>query len=305
MKKRKFKRTSDRKLSASDLLVLDFLWTWKVACTPMLGELAFRGKSAWWTYKALRQLQSERYIQLLPRGKNLELELWALTDIGFEVVLMDRDDLMFHRYKPHAPAHDYLATCLQLGDLWLAPAPKRFFTEQMLSSLAPVNFPKCLRHKEGHIPDGITLLEGALNKTYVGYEVDINLKEEERYVNTFQYYETNKDVALVFWLVRNEWMVQRIVEIYNESIRRFNDKLITKFCFIYLDEFKSKVWGAEVRMGKYKGHTLRKLHANLMQSLGKLPPNFGQKEMRAVFFPKYKSPQKTIICPKTPVAEVY
>lgn len=295
LKKRKFKRTSDRKLSVRDLSVLDFLWTWKVASTPMLGEMAYKGKSAWWVYKALKQLQNERYIQLLPRGKNLELELWALTELGFEVVLMDRDDLMFHRYRPHAPAHDYLATCLQLGDLWLSPVPKRFFTEQMLSSLAPVNFPKAIRNAEGHIPDGITLLEGNLKQAYIAYEVDLNLKDIERYKATFDYYRANQDVMLIFWLVRNEWIARRILEIYKEEFHYGSlDKLSPKICFINLDDFKTKTWNAEVILGNYKGHSVRKLHANIIQSLGKLPTNFGQKEMTQIFFPKFKSPQKSI-----------
>lgn len=76
-----------------DLTVLDFLWTWKVASTPMLREAAYRRKSPWWVYKSLRRLRDEKYIELLPRGKNLEQELWTLTDHGFEIVLMDRDDI--------------------------------------------------------------------------------------------------------------------------------------------------------------------------------------------------------------------
>lgn len=36
--KRKYKRTSNRKLSSSDISVLDFLWTWKVA-SPSIRSL--------------------------------------------------------------------------------------------------------------------------------------------------------------------------------------------------------------------------------------------------------------------------
>ena len=89
-KRRRFKTTSLRRLSVSDLTVLDFLWTWKVASSPMLRECAYRKKSPWWVYKSLRRLRNEKYIELLPRGKNLEQELWTLTEHGFEIVLMDR-----------------------------------------------------------------------------------------------------------------------------------------------------------------------------------------------------------------------
>jgi hypothetical protein len=36
--KRKFKRTSSRKLSVGDIQVLDFLWTWKVASSQKFGS---------------------------------------------------------------------------------------------------------------------------------------------------------------------------------------------------------------------------------------------------------------------------
>ena len=110
--KRKFKRTSNRKLSPGDIQVLDFLWTWKVASSKMLKLIGFPTQSEWWAYKAIKQLEREKYIQAMPRGKNLELEVWTLTALGFEVVLMDRDDIAEYRFKPHAPAHDYFATCL-------------------------------------------------------------------------------------------------------------------------------------------------------------------------------------------------
>lgn len=297
MKRRKFKRHSDRKLSLRDLAVLDFLWTWKVASTGVLTEVAFKEKSVWWVYKALRQLQKEKYIQLLPRGKNLELELWALTDLGFEIVLMDRDDIINYRYKPHAPAHDYLATCLQLGDLWQFPCDKFFFSEQMLASLAPSNFPKGFKNVDGHVPDGITLLRSQLNDVYLGYEVDLNLKDIERYRETFTYWDNVKP-TLIFWLVRNTWMADKIMTSgleFRYGLQN-GDDLLSRVCFVLADDFKEKIWEANVINGKYKGHTIRKLTANLLQNLGKQTANFGQKSLKEIFFPKFKSPQKSNLC---------
>jgi hypothetical protein len=289
-----------------DLSVLDFLWTWKVASSPMLAEVAFRGKSNWWTYKALRQLQQEKYIQLLPRGKNLEQELWALADLGFEVVLMDRDDILFQRYRPHAPTHDYLATCLQLGDIWQSRVPKRFLTEQMLASLSPMNFPKALKKMEGHVPDGITMIQGSNANGFIGYEVDLNLKERERYKSTFGFYETGLAADLVFWLVRHEWMANRILEIFKEDFAQFvSEEFVHKFCFVLVDEFKTQTWSSRIIFGKHKGQSIRNLHANLIQTLDKSPPNFGQKEMWEIFFPRFKSPQKAMICENSKTQEIY
>lgn len=294
-KRRRFKASSSRRLALSDLAVLDFLWTWKVATTPILREVAYRGKSAWWIYKALRRLRKEKYIELLPRGKNLEQELWTLTDHGFEIVLMDRDDIKEYRYRVHAPAHDYLGTCLQLGDLWQMNVEKRFLTEQMLSSLAPSNFPKGYRKEDAsHIPDGITILQGAVKEAIVGYEVDLNLKDESRYQSTASYYEYDVRAHLVIWLVRNPWIANRIIEqLMTFHYRNQKDELLRRFAFVLVDDFKDRVWGAEVFLGPLKGVSIRKLHANLLQSLGKEAPKVGQKEMREIFFPRFRSPQKS------------
>lgn len=129
---------------------------------------------------------------------------------------MDRDDIQQYRYKPHAPAHDYLATCLQLGDLWLSSCSKVFFTEQMLASLRSNNFPAKYVNVSGHVPDGITRLQNGLKSIAVGYEVDLNLKESERYWDTIKYYEELRDVAVVIWLVRNDWIAERISKIISE-----------------------------------------------------------------------------------------
>lgn len=289
--KRKYKRKSTRKLSHSDIQVLEFLWTWKVASPQILKLVAFADKSDWWVYKALRQLITEKYIMPLPRGKHLNQEVLTLTELGFEIVLMDRDDIQQYRYKPHAPAHDYLATCLQLGDLWLSNCSKVFFTEQMLASLRSNNFPAKYVNGSGHVPDGITRLQNGLKSIAVGYEVDLNLKESERYWDTIKYYEELRDVAVVIWLVRNDWIAERISKIISERATQFR---ATSYCFIRLDDFKNHVWEAQVFSGANIGLSIRKIHENLMQSLGKTDAITGQNNLKEIFFSEYKSPQKSI-----------
>ncbi len=297
--KRKFKRTSNRKLSLGDILILDFLWTWKVASHQMLKLIGYKAKSNWWAYKAIKQLEREKYIQCLPRGKYLEQELWTLTALGFEVVLMDRDDISHYRFKPHAPAHDYFATCLQLGDLWINSWELLFFTEQMLASLKKGNFPKDFVSDDGHVPDGITMLRHGLKEIGIGYEVDLNLKDIERYKQTFSYYQKLNNVAVVFWLVRNDWIAERIQTLMNESSQ--GQKI--EFSFIKLDDFKKDLWGAKVYRGKFVGSTIRKIHENIMQSLGKPGAELRQKTGVDVFFSKFKSPQKSITSEKVEVDE--
>lgn len=292
--KRKYKRTSNRRLSSSDIQVLDFLWTWKVASPKMLKLVAYPDKSDWWVYKAIRQLISENYIMPLPRGKYLDQEVLTLTQLGFEIVLMDRDDITQYRYKPHAPAHDFLATCLQLGALWLSAWDKVFFTEQMLSSLRANNFPANYVNDEGHVPDGITHLRNGLKFVAIGYEVDLNLKESTRYEATFNYYNQLTDVQVVFWLVRNDWIAERIKKIISSFYGYEHKK--NKFQFIRLEEFKKEIWSTKVFSGSFVNVSICKVHENLMQSLGKMDATLGQRNLLETFFGKYKSPQKSKLC---------
>lgn len=294
-RKRKYKRQSARKLTTSDIQVLDFLWTWKVASPQILKLVAYSNKSDWWVYKALRQLINEKYIVRLPRGKYLNQEVLTLTELGFEVVLMDRDDIKEYRYKPHAPAHDYFATCLQLGDLWLSNYSKVFFTEQMLASLRANNFPKGYANPEGHLPDVITHIRNGLKSIAVGYEVDLNLKENDRYLETIKYYEDLADIAVVIWLVRNDWIAERISKIISENSFHQRKK---QYCFIRLDDFKNQIWDARVFSGANAGISIRKIHSNLMQTLGKTDASFGQNDLKQIFFSEYKSPQKSKIYEK-------
>ena len=288
---RNFKRRSERDLTVKDLQILEFLWNWKAASTPMLKEVAFKDESHWWVYRALRRLKQERYIQLLPRGRNLDLELWALTRNGFEVVLMDRDDIEQYRYRVHAPAHDYLATCLQLGDLWQSKINTRFITEQQLSSLSSWNFPK-LRDIEGHIPDGISIVSGTLHTVTIGYEVDINLKEEERYWRTAEYYNEGVQPNLVVWLVRNKWMAGKIFECMFRHGSESHETIQRRYAFFLLDDFKENIWDAKAISPAHAGVSIHKLHASLIQTAGNTQTKLAQKSMREIFFPKFKSPQK-------------
>lgn len=299
--KRKYKRKSSRKLSASNIQVLDFLWTWKVASLQILKLVAFSGKSDWWVYKAIRQMIKEKYIMPLPRGKYLNQEVLTLTELGFEVVLMDRDDIQQYRFKPHAPAHDYFATCLQLGDLWLSDIHKVFFTEQMLTSLRPNNFPKNYANGEGHVPDGITRLQNGLKTISVGYEVDLNLKESERYEETIRYYEALEEITHVIWLVRNDWIAERILKIISTYSSHYRPK---SYSFIRLDDFKNHVWEAKVFCGANIGFSIRKIHTNLMQSLGKTDAILEQNNLKEIFFSEYKSPQKSKVCKKSESARI-
>ncbi len=91
---------------------------------------------------------------------------------------------------------------------------------------------------------------------------------------------------------------------YSCYLQNSND-ILSRVCFILVDDFKEKIWEAKVLNGPYKGMSVRKLTANLLQKLGKETANFGQKSLKEIFFPKYKSPQKSVFYKKTAETKIY
>jgi hypothetical protein len=128
----------------------------------------------------------------------------------------------------------------------------------------------------------------------IGYEVDLNLKNEERYQSTIDYYQNGLKPQLVVWLVRNRWIMDKICSLisqYNYSRTNFD---FSKRCvFVLLDDFKENIWEAKIVSAAAKGESLRKVHANLIQRASKREAKLNQKPMRDIFFPKFKSPQKS------------
>ena len=66
------------------------------------------------------------------------------------------------------------------------------------------------------------------------------------------------------------------------------------YAFVSMAEFVEKGWEAVVRVGRSAGLSIRKIHENFLQSIGKDVSKMGQKPDWSVFFPKYRSPQKLI-----------
>ncbi len=108
---------------------------------------------------------------------------------------------------------------------------------------------------------------------------------------------------------RSENLVRSLYEtreaLHREKCKYGDAKTLNeKFCFILLDDFKARIWGAEIISGKFKGVSISKLTANLLQTLGKAAPNSRQNELREIFFPKFKSPQKTITSANPAILEI-
>src|SRR5262249_32965570 len=116
-----------------------------------------------------------------------------------------------------------------------------------------------------------------------------------RYEHTVKYYRDGLKPNLVVWLVRNVWMAEKIWEcIKRWSYGETAEDLGKRYAFVLLDDFKQNAWSAMTITKALKGMSIRKLHANLIQTAGKDSAKLAQKTMAEIFFPKFKSPQKSM-----------
>jgi len=311
MKKRRGRKPKKielkRDLKKSEIEAIEFLWRWKVAPASLLKEIAFSSMTAWTFYKTIRQLKKENILMEIPRGKFIFHRLLALTELGYEIYLRDRDYNDKYRFRVHAPAHDYLASAMQLAGVLKNKDPQiELYSEQELQTFPLEMWPKHFQSRvsvsngysysstEKHFPDGLTVFRNAGKVATIGYEVEINLKPKERYRELFSFWThtgsydfPGADIVLV--LVRTPWIANKIISYASPVDHRPQD-----FAFISLDDFILQGWEATVRIGRYEGLSIRKIHENLLQKIGKDPAKLGQMPDWMAFFPKYRSPQKSI-----------
>jgi len=315
-KRKKFKQIEfNRDLSNLEIQTLEFLWMWKVAPITLLKEKIYK-TSKWWTYyKIIRRLKSEKIIYEIPKGKYISHRLLSLTELGYDLFARDFDFIRSHRFRVHAPAHDYLATCLQLGDfLHNTDNNVHLVSEQKMQTALddelPDGFTRLMSTRDelysGHIPDGLTAIYSNNNRIVIGYEVELNLKPADRYNSMQKYwfgYRHNKfyEPDIIFFLVRNGWIAKKILNYCCEKEHGSKNKS-DKFAFIDLNDFTKLGWDAPIRQGLHVGLTVRKVHENYLQIAGKDAAKITKKVDSSIYFPKYRSPQKSIAYAKTEVA---
>mgnify|MGYP000275878852 FL=1 len=105
----------------------------------------------------------------------------------------------------------------------------------------------------------------------------------------------------IIQLVRNDWIAERILKVISAHSSNYKPK---QYSFICLDDFKNHVWEAKVFIGSNVGLSVRKIHTNFMQSLGKTDASTGQNNLKEIFFSEHKSPQKSKACEKIETTKI-
>ncbi len=303
-KKLQFLRAG-RDLSKLEFEIIEFVWRWKVVPSSLVQAFLMKSKTDWQAYKIIRKLKLDGILEEIPKGKIVNHRLLCVTELGFDIYLADRDHIDKFRFRVHAPAHDYLATALQLSCLPdLTDERFKVFSEQEIQTLPAnalplvfhdaVNFTYFQGTSFSHVPDGITSFGGKKNVCDIAYEVEINLKPDSRYQSMGSFYRNNGEnknkVSLVVILIRTEWVGRKIYTVFENQV---TTEKLPPVCHVMIDDFIKNGPEAKIFAGTYIGESLRKAHENIWQDHGKAEANVRQYTDWSSFFPKRKSPVKS------------
>ncbi len=296
---------ASRDLSKLEFEIIEFVWRWKVAPNSLVKEVLMKHKTEWQAYKIIRKLKLDGILEEIPKSKFINHRLLCVTELGFDIFLAHRDFIEKFRFRVHAPAHDYLATALQLSCLLKkTDANIKVFSEQELQTLPKKALPENLQIELSssntfgnfcHFPDDVTSFVSGDRELNIGYEVEINLKPEERYkkMNLF-YTSIIFDCVKVEWVViltRAPWIAKKIHgSLSNDDGNR---RYFPKISYVLIDEFIKLGSDSEIFAGDFKSQSLRKVHENLWQTLGNSVEKMGKVSDWDIFFPKRKSPMKS------------
>lgn len=225
--------------------ILALVFKWKVAPPFLLKASFMRGEKEKTFEKRIERLVRKG---LLKRISHIGiLKFLQLTDAGFLRFKQGLDGFKEEGFASESVWHDFLTSALQLG-LWCSAKPDNveIVSEQEMRRFYQKELPYWLPKIDGHRPDGITRFKNLNQSKVVAFEVEISQKSSDRYGPVFQFYNSNPEIDLVIWLVKNKSLKKMLIE----NIRHLNDVGQEKHAFILLDEFKTSFWDANVDLGQ-------------------------------------------------------
>lgn len=240
-----------------DYKIFRFIWKWKAVSTSALAAKFFSKTHPYTCYRRLLHLGHNDYIECYPL-KDRGTAVWILKQKGFKYIRPYLDDLCADGFKSANYRHDYLASCLHLGE-WLLSQPDNSQTvsEQQLRSIEPELLPKWVPTSKLHIPDGYSTYHLNGQRVIVAFEAELSVKTSLRYESVVSFYDNEESISVVLWLVDDLSSLGTIEKYF----KKFNIKNISKHQFILLPDFVKNGWMAGITKGKYVGHKV----INLLQ----------------------------------------
>ena len=186
-------------------------------------------------------------------NRRRECQSWTLTVKGFEFIKDLLPPLKEVGFKSENIDHDFLSTAAHLGD-WLSIIPKGadFFSEQELRRYSPEQYPDWVPKTLDHRPDGYWKITFDETVGTIALELELSEKSKGAYRVAGDFYNTNKMISRVIWIVQGMKMAERILSFMAETSA--HAKKIHNF--ILVDQFKVSGWQTRIVLGPEINKTL-------------------------------------------------
>jgi hypothetical protein len=239
-------------ITKRDEAMFRFIWKWKLLTTSALARKFFPTTSVETARQRLMFLNKGGY--LIRLGNVAEASVfWSLTNQGFEFIEEELPDLREIGFRSEAMIHDSLCSALQLGE-WLTHVPEGadLFSEQELRRLPLESYPHWVPTTDQHRSDGYwrTTIDG--EPTTIALEVEITIKRDSDYYRPAHFYDRQKSIYCVVWLVDNLKSAKRI----QEKLKSFCEPSHQIHNFLTRSEFESKGWDAKFCLGSQNGQSV-------------------------------------------------
>jgi hypothetical protein len=238
-----------------DYAILKFLWKWKCLSTRAISKRFFPKANPFTTYVRLTQLQGAGYIEPVEvEGKSYAV--WTLTKKGFQKIRPKMVELALDGYKSENYHHDYLATAFHLGEWLIAqPSGTQTFSEQQLRRIPEDLWPEWIPRSSTHRPDGYSLVSRDGINVTCAFEAELSPKAKSRYEKTVAFYDSQKNIHLVLWLIKSEGLYRTM----KDAFEKYYVRDWQKHHFVLLSDFQKKGWMAPVIAGQYRGETISRI----------------------------------------------
>ncbi len=280
-------------LSSRDLMIMRYIWRWKIASTASVHEAVNRTMSPYSTYKVLERLAKNSFVE--SRFEYAErFHVWQLTERGFNVIRNYLGELKEDGYLSENHRHDRLVQAFQLGEWATHQFPKViFFTEQELRRGEVENYPDWVPHTVEHRADGYTRIVGDKKSWTIAYEVELSAKNVQKYEGLLRFYRNTRVVDRVLWLVESPKIRDTILR----AKACTKDDSANYHLFVDLTDYQKNGWDAVVTnersqnlytlrekyqgicgelltemLGKYRGHSSVTVHLSNQKVIGKSRP---------------------------------
>jgi hypothetical protein len=227
-------------ITPRDKLMMQYIWRWKIASTTSIHEAVNRTASAYSTFKTLEKLEKNKFIESrFEIGERFYV--WQLTEFGFRSIKNYLGELKEDGFLSENHRHDRFAQAFHLGEWATHQFPNVvFYTEQEMRRRDPIDYPSWVPQTSEHRADGYTRIVGHKKPVTIAYEIELSLKNVQKYEPVLRFYRTTRFVDRVIWLVESPIIMETILR----AKTCIKDDSTNYHLFVDLNDYIKNGWDA-------------------------------------------------------------